>query len=447
MSELALFGGNRCITSVHEDMFHWPIVTEEDEQAVLEVLRRGTMSCTDVTMQFEKEFAAWQGRRYALASNTGTAAIQSAMFGCHVGTGDEVICPSMTYWASILQCFALGATPVFAEVDARTLCIDPADIEHRITPRTKAIVVVHYTGYPCDMDPIMDIARRRGVKVIEDVSHAHGALYSGRKVGTFGDVAAMSMMSGKPLAVGEGGMLATDDTEIYERALAFGHYERYDDSVRTQYLREYAGLPLGGCKYRMHQLSSALGRVQLRHYDARMREIQNAMNRFWDMLEGLPGVHAHRPPEDSGYTMGGWYNARGLYAPEELGGLSVTRLCEALRAEGAAMCFPGANAALHLHPLLNTADVYGHGKPLRIANSSRDVRQPERSLPVSESIGRRTLAVPWFRHDWPEVIAEYAEAFGKVVRCSAELLADDPGDPEHLGSWHFHQARQLAPAQ
>ena len=107
----------------------------------------------------------------------------------------------------------------FADIDINTLCVDPDDIEHRITPKTKAIVAVHYAGHPCDMDKICAIAKKHGVKVIEDVSHAHGACWKGQKCGTFGDVAAMSVMSGKSLAVGEGGMLATNDQEILERAV------------------------------------------------------------------------------------------------------------------------------------------------------------------------------------------------------------------------------------
>ena len=146
------------------DMFRWPIITKEDEEAVLEVLRRGAMSGWDVTMKFEEEFAAWQGTKYALGFNNGTASIHAAMFACGVGVGDEIICPSITFWASAAQCYSLGATVVFADIDPETLCIDPNDIEHRITERTKAIVVVHYLGHPADMDPIMEIAERHGIK-------------------------------------------------------------------------------------------------------------------------------------------------------------------------------------------------------------------------------------------------------------------------------------------
>ncbi|HZP81056.1 MAG TPA: DegT/DnrJ/EryC1/StrS family aminotransferase [Chthonomonadaceae bacterium] len=434
MTQLALFGGPKAVQSDPGDIFQWPIITQEDEEAVLEVLRRGAMSGSDVTMQFEKEFAAWQGRKYALGFNTGTASLHAAMFACGVGVGDEVICPSMTYWASGLPCLSLGATLVFADIEPDTLCIDPNDIEHRITDRTKAIVPVHYAGHPADMDPIMEIARRHNIKVIEDVSHAQGGLYKGRKLGAIGDIGAMSLMSGKSFAIGEAGMLVTDDLELYERALALGHYERFNDSIQTEALKPYIGLPMGGYKYRMHQLSSAVGRVQLKYYDARCEEIRRAMNYFWDQLEGVPGIRAHRPPKDSGSNMAGWYAARGLYRSDELGGLSLTRFVQAVSAEGCPT-HRGANFPLHTHPLLNTADIYGHGKPTRIANATHEVRQPEGSLPVSEAIGRFVFGVPWFKHYRPAIIDEYANAFRKAAENYKLLLEDDPGDGEFKGGF------------
>ena len=359
---LALYGGPKAVQTDPGDMFDWPIVTEEDEQAIMDVLRKRAMSGTEITELFEQEFAQWQRTQYALGFSSGTAAIQAAMYGCGVGVGDEIICQSLTYWASCLQVYSLGGTVVFAEVDPDNLCIDPADLENRISSRTKAIVVVHYLGHPADMDPIMEIAGAHGIKVIEDVSHAQGALYKGRLVGTIGDVAAMSLMSGKSLAIGEAGILATDTLEIYERALTLGHYERYDERIQTEALKASAGLPSGGYKYRMHQMSSAMGRVQLRHYDERCAEIQKAMNYFWDLLEGVPGVKAHRPAKDSESTMGGWYAAHGLYRPEELGGLSVTKFCQAVSAEGCGIS-PGANKPLHLHAVFNDCLLYTSPSP------------------------------------------------------------------------------------
>ncbi len=435
MQELALMGGDKAVKENHADIFKWPVITREDEEAVLDVLRRGAMSGTDVTMEFEKEFSRWQGSTHALGFSSGTAAIQSAMYGCGIGVGDEIISPSLTYWASCLQAFSLGATVVFAEADPDTLCLDPDDIEHRITDRTKAIVAVHYLGHPCDMDRIMDIAKKHGLKVIEDVSHAQGGLYRGEKLGSIGDAGAMSLMSGKSFATGEAGMLVTDNTEIYERAIAFGHYQRFKaEGIQTEYLKPLEGLPMGGYKYRMHQLSSALGRVQLKHYDRRCAEIRNAMNYFWDLLEDVPGLKAHRTHPDSNSNMAGWYSAKGLYCPEELEGLSVSRFTEAVKAEGFGSS-PGCNKPLHTHPLFNEHDVYGHGKPTRIAFSDRDLRQPAGSLPVTEGLMERTYNIPWFKKYEPKVIEEYALAFRKAAENYRELLDGDEGNPSSLGSW------------
>jgi len=420
MSKLAINGGSKAVQIGAGDIFSWPIVTQEDEDAVLEVLRAGKMSDTDVTRKFEEEFAGWHGIKYALAHSTGTSALHGAMYGCGVGVGDEIICQSMTYWASALPCFSLGATVVFAEIDPETLTIDPNDIEHRINDRTKAIVVVHYCAYPADMDPIMEIANKHGVKVIEDVSHAQGGLYKGRLTGTIGHVAGMSLMSGKSFACGEAGILITDDREIYEKAIAFGHYGRMGRDLTIPEIKRFAGLPMGGYKYRVHQLSSAMARVQLKYYQQRIDEIQDAMNYFWDLLDGVPGVKAHRPAKDSGSTMAGWYAARGIYVPEELDGLSVSKFCEAVTAEGAST-YGGAGHLLHLHPVMNEADIYGHGKPTRIANSDRDVRQPKGSLPVTESMAERTYSIPWFKHYRPEIIEQYAQAFRKVAENADQL--------------------------
>ena len=418
MSKLAILGGPKAVTSPPGDIFKWPIITQEDEDAMLEVLRRGAMSGTDVSLQFEKEFAEWHGSTYALAHSSGTAALHAAMFGCGLGAGDELISQSATYWATFLPAMNLGATVVFADILEDNLTLDPADVERKITDRTKAIMAVHHSGFVADMDALMDIASRHGIKVIEDVSHAHGSLYKGRLAGTLGHVSAMSCMAGKSFAIGEGGMLLTDDKGIFERAIAFGHYER-TGSIEDPALKQFAGLPLGGFKYRMHQLSSAVGRVQLRHYPERMKEIQRAMNAFWDMIEGAPGLRSGRPPKEENSTMGGWYGARGIYVPEELDGLSIDRFVEAVRAEGASISARGRK--LHLHPVMNDADVYGHGTPTRLAHTEGDVRQPEGSLPVTERMADRRFTTPWFKHYRPEIIREYADAFRKVVTQASQL--------------------------
>ena len=188
MSELAIYGGPQTVISDPEDIFDWPIITDEDESAVLDILKTKRMSGIDVTIEFEREFADFHSITYALATNNGTAALHSAMFGCGIGVADEVICQSNTLWASVLPVLNLGGTVVFADIDKKTLTLDPIDVERKINEKTKAIIVVHYFGHPTDMDSIMDIAKKHDVKVIEDVSHAHGGLYKGELLGTIGDV-------------------------------------------------------------------------------------------------------------------------------------------------------------------------------------------------------------------------------------------------------------------
>jgi len=145
-----------------------------------------------------------------------------------------------------------------------------------------------------------------------------------------------------------------------------------------------------------------------------MKEIQEAMNYFWDQLQGVPGLRPHRPPEGCGSTMGGWFNSLGHYLPEELGGLPVARFIEAVNAEGGGIG-RGASFPLHLHPVLNTADIYGDGRPTRIAFADRDVRQCPGSLPVAEALAGRCLGVPWFKRYYPEHIDQFVAAFRKVA--------------------------------
>jgi perosamine synthetase len=434
MGKLALLGGRKAV-SAEGDLFSWPIVTQRMEAAAIDVLRKGKISDLDITVEFEKEFAEWLGVKYALAHNTGTAAVHCALFGIGVGRGDEIICPSMTYWASCVPVFSLGGKVVFADIDPDSLCIDPRDIERCITSRSRAVVVVHYSGMPADMDGIQSIARRHRLAVLEDCSHSHGSLYKGKMTGTFGEVAAFSMMSAKSFPIGEGGMLATNDRRIYERAILFGHYARHGSFITLPDIKAGAGIPWGGYKYRLNQLCSTIGREQLKNYGAQMAEIDEAMNFFWDGLEGVPGVRSHRPIGESGNTMGGWYNPLGHYLKEELDGLSISRFCEALRAEGVRDCQPGCNLALHTHPLFHDLDVYGQGRPTNRTDFSNAGKRSEENLRVSAGIQSRVFKVPWFRRCRKQAIGQYIEAFCKVVENHEELLAGDAGDPESLGSW------------
>ena len=433
VNELALKGGPKAIECENEKLFHWPIVTDEDFQAVNAVIADGGRpSATDITMEFEKEWAAYNGVKYALGACNGTAALAAGMWALGVGAGDEVIAPSITYWATCACAVQLGASVRFAEVDPDTLCIDPADAERKITPRTRAIVVVNYGGYPADWDALLAIAKKHDLKILEDNSHGHGSMYKGRMCGSFGDVSGASMMACKAFAIGEAGMITTNDLDLYKRCIAYGHYERTFASKYSRNsvpmdlpeLKPYVGIPIGGCKHRMNQMCSAMGRVQLRHYPERIQEIDRAMTYFSDRLDELPGLRVVRPPKGSGMTKGGWYLPICHYVSSRLGGLKVRKFTDALKAEGV-QCNPGANPPIHGLAYFHDLDFSHLGKPaVEAFGQPRIDTNTDADLPVTMAVAEKNFILPWFKHFDIPAIDCYINAFRKVIAHAEELVQE-----------------------
>ena len=430
MGKLAITGGTPVQKEQHEQLFHWPIVNDAMRKAQADVLESGNMSGTDIARRFEKEFAAWQRRKYALSHNNGTNALNAAMYAIGLGPGDEIICTSVTYWASCTGALALGAAVVFCDINPETLQMDPASFEAHITPRTKAVMVVHYMAHPAPMDEIMAIARKHGLKVIEDVSHAQGGHYKGRMLGTFGDVAAMSLMSCKSFAIGEGGMLVTDDAEIFKKAVIFGHYDRIVDVCTDEEMAKPKNIPWGGLKNRMHQTAAAIGIEQLKKHDAEIAEIDRAMKYFWKGIEDIPGLKMIYPKEE-GSDKAGWYASRFLYDSAAFGGISNVTFCDALNAEtGGGFSF-GCNMPLHFSSVFFDVDVYGHGKPTARAflPDGVDPRAETGSLPNAEKINMQILGEPWFKHEDHAGIDPYIEAVRKVAANVKELEPINDTEP------------------
>ena len=430
MGKLAITGGTPVLKAQDEGLFHWPIVNDAMRAAQAQVLETGNMSGTDIARRFEASFASWQERKYALSHNNGTNALNAAMFAVGLGPGDEIICTSVTYWASCTGALALGAAVVFCDIDPDTLQMDPASLEAHITPRTKAIMVVHYMAHPAPMDEIMAIARKHGLKVIEDVSHAQGGHYRGRKLGTFGDVAAMSLMSCKSFAIGEGGMLVTDDAEIFKRAVIFGHYDRIVDVCTDEEMEGPKNIPWGGLKNRMHQTSAAIGLEQLKKHDAEIAEIDRAMKYFWKGISDIPGISMIYPKEE-GSDKAGWYASRFLYDAAAFGGISNVTFCEALNAEACGGFSFGCNMPLHFSSVFFDVDIYGHGRPTASAflPDGVDLRAETGALPNAERVNMRVLGEPWFKHDDHAKIDPYIEALRKVAANVGELQAINDTTP------------------
>ena len=295
---LALHGGPRAVSA--DAHVRWPVLGPEEREAVLRVLDRGVLSgpFAPEVRALESEWATYLGSRRCLATNSGTAALHLALAAVGVGPGDEVIVPAFTFVASALAVLHQGAVPVFADIEPRTLGLDPARVEAAITPRTRAVVAVHIHGTPCEVDALSAICRRHQLVLIEDAAQAHGSTHGGRKVGTFGSLGCFSLQSSKSLAAGEGGLLVTDDDALWARAArprAFGEDVRAEDEACYRIERAldgnraYESLEMGWM-YRTTELTAAVARAQLRKLDAWNTAAARNAALLGERLAQLPGV-------------------------------------------------------------------------------------------------------------------------------------------------------------
>ena len=259
-----------------------------EEAAVLEVLRSRWLTMGEVTQEFEKEFAGFVGARQALAVANATVALHLACLALGIGPGDEVIVPSLTFVATANAVLYTGAQVRFAEIlGPQELNISPEAIEREITPKTRAVIVMHYGGYPCQMEAILQIAARHGLAVIEDAAHAPGAALNGKPLGTWGDAGCFSFFSNKNLSTGEGGMFVTDRVDLAEKVrLLRSHgmtsltWDRHQGHAST-----YDVVDLG-YNYRIDELRSALGLVQLKKLVANNARRKTITERYWRALDG-----------------------------------------------------------------------------------------------------------------------------------------------------------------
>ncbi len=412
-SKPAILGGKPAVTLEQDEFLKWPRLGEEEVEATAALIRRGELSISEETRAFEREFAAYIGVEHGLACNNGTASLHSAYFAAGIGPGDEVLVPTYTFWGSAMEIFWCGGVPILCDCEADNLGIDPADMERRITDRTRAVVIVHLWGLPSKVDEIKAVAARHGLAVIEDCSHAHGATYHGKKIGALGDVAGFSLQTSKLMVAGEGGVLVTDDLATLEKATTLGHYERVgglsDDYKR--YRRTCFGF-----KYRMHPLAAAIARAQLRKLDE-MNAVRAAnVDRLAARLEKL-GLDTYRAPKDVERVYYEWVIR---YRPERFAGAPVERFVEALNAEGAKV---SANryARLHDQPLFRELAAGGDSLPPQIrAAAGRDDYDPA-GFPTANSLVDNLISVPVATAPAGELMDQYAEAFEKVA-ASVEKL-------------------------
>jgi dTDP-4-amino-4,6-dideoxygalactose transaminase len=364
------------LPSADDGAGQWPWFDEEQLGAAERVLRSGRVNYWTGTevKAFESEFAAYCGVSQGIALANGTLALDFALKAAGIGTGDEVIVTPRTFVASA-SCVAMaGARPVFADVDGHSQNLAPAAVRAAITPRTRAVIAVHLAGWPCDMDAISAIARERGLLVIEDCAQAHGATIRGRRVGSFGDIAAFSFCQDKIMTTaGEGGLLLVRDPQVFERAWSLKDHGKN----RKKMLEPPRGHGFRwvhdslGTNGRMIELQAAIGRIQLRRLEDWLTVRRRNAAILDRQFEAIGALEVHRPPPEVGHA---YYKYYTFVRPERLRpGWSRDRILEAVNAAGAT-CRSGSCSEVYLEKAFD-----GTG-----------ARPPER-LPVARRLGETSL--------------------------------------------------------
>jgi len=328
----------------------WPVLEEEEIEAATAVLRSGRLNywTGNEGRAFEREFAEFAGRKYAIALANGTVALELALHCLGIGSGDEVVVPSRTFIASASCAVMRGATPVVADVDRDSSNLTAETIERVITSRTKAIVVVHLGGWPCEMDPILELARAQGIAVIEDCAQAHGAQYRGRPVGSFGDLAAFSFCQDKNMTTGgEGGMILTNDHKMWELGWSFkDHGKSYEAVYKRNHPPGYRFLHESfGTNWRLTESQSAIGRVLLRKLPGMVEKRRQNAAFLSEEFERIPALRVVRPSDDVWHS---YYKYDVYIQPERLReGWNRNRIQEAISAEGIP-CIAGTCSEIYL---------------------------------------------------------------------------------------------------
>ncbi len=288
-----------------------PSITEEEIQAVREVMESGWHTLGPKTAEFEQQFAHYVGARHAVGMNSGTAALHLAMHLLELGHGDEVIVPTITVVSTPHSAVYAGATPVFADVCPDTVCIDLQDVERKITPRTRAIIPVHYGGHPCDLDALREIIRGRDITIVEDAAHACGAEYKGQRIGALSPLTCFSFHAVKNLACGDGGMVTTDNDE-YARVLRELRWlgiskDTWQRTVgRPAYAWHYLVNRLG-FKAHLNDIAAAIAMVQLKRLEDLNTRRRALVAHYTERLSQFSGVQC---PVEKPYAKSAWH----LYA-------------------------------------------------------------------------------------------------------------------------------------
>jgi len=400
--KLALHGGKKTI----EKKFPWPVFDDSEINAVISVIKSGEWgnpNCDGVVQEFEKEYAVFCGTKYAITCVNGSVALRLALIACGVRPGDEVIIPPYTFIATASIVMEANCVPVFADIEPDTYNLDPVAVEKAITSRTRAIIPVHFAGQACNMDALMKIAQKHGIKIIEDACHAHGGEYKGKKLGSIGDAGCFSFQSSKNLTSGEGGIVITNNGEIA------GLVDSLRNVGRVQGGQWYEHHNLG-CNYRLTQLQAVLLMNQLKRLPEQTR-LRNENGLYLSSLLGkidgiMPLTRGH------GETLHTYHIFIFRYDRSRFGNLPKADFAAMLAAEGVPS-FMGYPEPLYKQPVFQKKNIFCYAIPEK-ADYSRVCCPVAEKACYEEAIWILQHAMLGTRED----MEKFAEAILKIQRFS-----------------------------
>lgn len=402
--------------NIDEPHYVWPRITSDLEKVVVAQLHKSISiyNKSGILDEFERAFSEYHGKEYALLSNSGTNAIFSMFEGIGLKRGDEVIAPTYTFFATISPIVYTGAIPVFCDCD-ETGNVTAEEISKHITKKTKAVIVTHMWGIPCEMDKISSLCKEKDIYLLEDCSHSHGATYNGKKVGTFGDASAWSLQGQKIVTGGEGGIMLTDNKEIYYRAVLQGHYnKRCKQEIPSTHLLSKFSTTGFGLKFRAHPLAVAIANEQFSHLDEWIKQKQIFAEKIIKALSEyeflkLP-VYKNKQPS--------WYAFVMQYDETKSNGISIDEFCNALHVIGLKeVDRPGSTAPIHKYPLFIDLD---EAMPRHYCKKNI---QKEKNYKHAVSFFNNAIKLPmWSFKDEEHIV----DAYIKGIKSICNLVVNNP---------------------
>ncbi|MDP6379780.1 MAG: DegT/DnrJ/EryC1/StrS family aminotransferase [Phycisphaerae bacterium] len=420
MAKLAIEGGRKTVT---RHPAPWPRLGPDETKAAMAAVKAASkdpsmLSCPDgrgIVAKFEERFARKMGTKYAMTTCGGGPALHIALMAAGVQAGDEVICPTYSWGQSVSCVLQANAIPIFADIDPDTYTMTAKTIEAKLTRYTRAIVVVHIFGHPVDMGPIMRLARRRGIPVIEDAAQATGAKYKGKRVGSLGDIGCFSIGDGKQIIGGEGGLLLTSDRGLYERGLLTGHHPVRHWQITDPELKAWSDSLI--YTYRMYPMAAVICNVMLDKMDRLNAERRRNYRLLSKGLADIPGIKVPVVKKNCEHV---FHIYSPTFVPEEVEGVKREVWVEALGAEGMPIGMGYVWRPIHLRRrLVRHAYFSGRGVPWTLHRGKKDIRYRKGDCPVAEARCANTELSIWGGPAWigdqSKIVEQFLRAFRKVT--------------------------------